>query len=183
MPFERLLDQLALDALSRLLERGSRNAFGAVGEQLEIVGRDSSVLCHDGCALHPVLKLTDISRPSMAPDCIKCVGSESQVSFIALHRELLQELSREQFDILSALPRRRQFDDNDSEPEIQIFAELPFCHGIFQVSIRCGDNTDVNLDLLSAADTLKPLVLSMFSKISARNFCCMSRYPFSRSDT
>src|SRR5260370_8386278 len=159
MPFERLLDELALDTLSRLLERGSSNAFGALGEQLEIVCRDSSVLCHDGCAFHPVLKLTDISRPSMASDRIKCGGSESQVSFIALHRELLQELSREQFDILAALPKRRQFDYDDSEPKIQIFAELPFCHGIFQVSIRCGDNTCVNLDLLSPADPLKPLVL------------------------
>src|SRR5438132_875032 len=112
MPFERLLDQLALDALSRLLERGSRNAFGAVGEQLEIVGRDSSVLCHDGCALHPVLKLTDISRPSMAPDCIKCVGSESQVSFIALHRELLQELSREQFALEQVLWNRVAIDSD-----------------------------------------------------------------------
>src|SRR5207244_12978140 len=100
---------------------------GVVREHREIVCRDSSVLCHDGCALHPVLKLTDISRPSMASDCIKRIGSESQVSFIALHRELLQELSREQFDILTALPKRRQFDYDDTQPKIQIFPELPFC--------------------------------------------------------
>src|SRR6266478_4226633 len=109
MSFERLLDELSLDALARFLEGGSTNRFRAGGEQLQIAGRDLPSLRHDDCPLHPVLKLADISRPSIASYRVECVGSESQGSFLTLHRELLQELPREQIDILTALPKRRQF--------------------------------------------------------------------------
>src|ERR1700724_3461511 len=100
MSFERLFNQLALEILTRILQRGSRSAFRATRNELEIIGRDFSALRHYHCPLHPVLKLTNISGPSMAPDGTQSVRSERQVSFIALHSELLQKFLREKLDIL-----------------------------------------------------------------------------------
>src|SRR5262249_39047608 len=52
------------------------------------------------------------------------------------------------------LAQRRQLDRNDVDPVVEVFAELAFLDGAFQVDVGRGDETEFRLDRLGAADTL-----------------------------
>ena len=59
-------------------------------------------------------------------------------------------MRRKDGDVFPALAERRQFDPNNTEPIIEVFSEIAFCHLSFQDSVRSGDNSHVNLDGVGA---------------------------------
>src|SRR5262245_66564263 len=68
-------------------------------------------------------------------------------------------MPRKDDDVLRALPKRRYLNREDRQPEEQIFAELALGHALFQVPVRCRDDTHVHDQRLSAANALEPLLL------------------------
>ena len=55
--------------------------------------------------------------------------------------------------------RGRQVDLHDVEPVVEVFAELAFLGQPEQIAVGGGDDADVDLDGLRAADPLEPALL------------------------
>ena len=66
--------------------------------------------------------------------------------------EAVEEVLDEQRDVLAPIAQRRQRDRDDVEPVEQVLAELAVRDRLLQVAVGRGDDPDVDLDRLGAAD-------------------------------
>ena len=83
-----------------------------------------------------VLQLADIARPPILRERIQAVGAELDVRFAEPLRGLAEKERAEMGDFLAPLAQRRHVDADDAQAIVQIFAEFPFCHPLFEVRIR-----------------------------------------------
>ncbi len=65
-----------------------------------------------------------------------------------------KEEAREVGQILDAIAQRRHLDRHDIEPVEEVLAELPFLDRLVEIDVGRGDETQVGLDRLHAADAL-----------------------------
>ncbi len=65
----------------------------------------------------------------------------------------------EQRDVFAARAQGRQFKGDDVEAVEEIFAEAAFADGNLEVDVGGGDDADVDLDLLHAAEVHEAAVL------------------------
>ena len=63
-----------------------------------------------------------------------------------------EELVREQLDVVRALAQRRQVDLHHGETIVEILAQLAVGDRLLEVLVRRGDDADVDVDLLLAAE-------------------------------
>ena len=61
--------------------------------------------------------------------------------------------------IITAFAQRRQFDYDHREPEIQVLAEFANRDRLLQVSVGRGNDTDIGVQCLASANSLKRLLL------------------------
>ena len=78
---------------------------------------------------------------------------------IVVGADLLEKVRDEHRDVLAALAQRRQLDRHDREPVVQVLAEPPAGDLGLQILVRRGDDADVDLDRLAAADALELALL------------------------
>ncbi len=71
---------------------------------------------------------------------------------------MLQEVSRQQGDVLGAFPQCRQAQPDDVEPMEQVLAEQAIAYPLFEVLVGGGDDAHVGSDRLHAADTVEMAV-------------------------
>ena len=62
-------------------------------------------------------------------------------------------------DVLAARAQRRQVHGDDVEAVKEIFAEFSFADGLAEIDVGGGDDADIDLDFLNAAEVHEPLVL------------------------
>ena len=113
------------------------------------------------CALHEVLKLTDISRPM--PGCEPFERGRGYRGDLLLHAAciLLREVMHKQRNVLRAFPQRRDVDGKDIQPVVKIVAELAVLDHLFQVAVGGGDQTHVHALSVCAAQPFEfPLLQS-----------------------
>ena len=65
-----------------------------------------------------------------------------------------QEELGELREVLGALAQRRQLDRDDVEPVVEVLAEPAFLHRLLEVDVGGGDQAELGLDRLGAADAL-----------------------------
>ncbi len=68
-------------------------------------------------------------------------------------------MSGEKRNVFAAGAERRQLQADDVQAIEKVFAEAAFAHGLLQVDVGCGDDADVDLDLLHAAKVHEAAVL------------------------
>src|SRR5690242_2739811 len=74
--------------------------------------------------------------------------------------ESLEEEVREDWDVLHAIPQRRERDREDVETEVEVFAEMLVADGLARITV--GRRDEANVDhriLLLTADATKHAVL------------------------
>ena len=77
---------------------------------------------------------------------------------------LLDEDAGELGDVLAALPEGRHREGGAAQPVVDVFAEAPAAHELFDGSIGGGDEADVDAEGLRAADA--PILMLEFFGVS-----------------
>ena len=75
------------------------------------------------------------------------------------------EMAHEIRDIVAAVAQRRHEDRKNVEAVEQVFAEFAVLHLLQQVTVRCRDQTDVDLDGRARADRIDLAVLDRAQKL------------------
>ena len=78
-------------------------------------------------------------------------GESSIARLRVLLAVLLEEVLRQQRDVLLALAQGRQRHRDDVQAVVEVLAELPLLHHLAQVDVGRGDDPHVHLDVLDAA--------------------------------
>ena len=68
-------------------------------------------------------------------------------------------MPRQDEDVVAALAQRRNLDREHRQPEEQVLAELPLGHPLLEVAVGRGDDADVDVQRLGAADPLETPLL------------------------
>ena len=66
----------------------------------------------------------------------------------------LEEQPRQLRQVLDAIAQRRHPDRDDVDPVVEVLAEPPFLDRLLEVDVGRGDQAEVGLDRLGAADAL-----------------------------
>ena len=74
----------------------------------------------------------------------------------------------QQRDVVLAVAQRRQLDRDDVQPVEQVLAELAFLHHLAQVDVGRGDDPDVDLDRLHAAEAREVALLDHAQQLRLR---------------
>src|SRR5262249_40399208 len=106
-----------------------------------------------------VLKLADVARPRVRHDPLEG-GTFDPIKPSANPRcVFVEQVFREQWDILGPLAQRRKLDGKDAETVVQVLAKRLLAHGLEQVAIGRGDAPDVDADWRLAADAVELILL------------------------
>ena len=84
---------------------------------------------------------------------------EGKVFRAVLLRVEPEEVRGEKGNVFAAGAERRKLEANDVQAIEEVFAEAAFAHGFMQINVGCGDDANVNLDLLHAAEVHEASVL------------------------
>src|SRR5690606_20440412 len=182
---ERAADEIALEAAHRdlhvLLEaalggeraevdrrgiaRGRRDRAGrAEGRAAAELAREIfaaellSVAEEDG-ALHHVLELADVARPAVGREQIDGVLLDARDALLQPRVELPEEVLDEERDVPGALAERGQADGHDVEAVEEVLAERALSDELLEIAVGRGDEADVDVDGLDAADALELALL------------------------
>ena len=103
-----------------------------------------------------------------AQDLHRRLGDALDVS-PELHVVAAQEEAREVGQILDPIAQRRHLDRHDVEPVVQVLAEPPFLDRLVEIDVGGGDQPQVGLDRMHAADAL-----DLASWIARSSLACSS---------
>jgi hypothetical protein len=126
---------------------------------------DRVVVTQDDRTLDAVLKLADVAGPRIGLQLVERGRRQMQL-LVQIARELLDEMARQRRNVTRTFAQRRDVDRKHGQPKKQIFAELLRGDRRLQLAVRCGNDADVDVERLRAADTLEPLFLER-----AENLC------------
>ena len=87
---------------------------------------------HDG-ALDDVLELAHVARPVVLHQQVERLGRELEVRLVVLLAVFLEEVLREQRDVVLPLAQRRQVDVDDVQPVVEVLAEPSVLHHLLQI--------------------------------------------------
>ena len=87
--------------------------------------------------------------------CLDDAGGDGLGRGLLVVREFFEKIIHQQPHVVAPLAQRRHLDAYDVEPVKQILAELFRGHGFFETLVRGGDDANVRLDRLVAADALE----------------------------
>ena len=157
---ERRLDQALLEVGDHVLERDAlgrhdelrhveaRRPPHVIGNQLDADARPDVSTTARSMTFSSSRTLPgqsySVSRSSAS-------GVELELGLAVLVAVLVEEVLREQRDVVLALAQRRQLDGDDVQPVEEILAEPALLHHLPQVDVGRGDDPHVDLDRLHAA--------------------------------
>ena len=174
---ERRLDQPLLEVGDHFAER---DAFGRDDElrhleplaAADVIGNEIGVDLRAGRqhhrALDDVLQLADVARPVVFLQQIQRLGGQLEVGLLVFLAVLLEEVLDQQRDVVLALAQRRQLHGDDVQPVVQVLAELAFVHHVAQIDVGRGDDPDVDLDRLDAAEAHELALLDDAQQLGLR---------------
>src|SRR6185295_7097653 len=121
--------------------------------------RDIVLVAHRDQPLDQVLQLTDVPRPPVLLEhAHRRIGDAldflPEAGVVAAQEEI-----GELRDVLGALAQRRQLDRDDVDSIEEIFAEAAVLHRLLEIDVGGGDQAELGLDRLAAADPLDVALL------------------------
>ena len=150
----RLLDGLVVVRESRSLRRGRfQNVFRQVFGPDDIAGAK-----HHG-ALDSVLELPHVTWPAVLGQADARFGGNAHVVALAHAAVFLGEVGGEEGNIVAAFAQGWHSEGDDVEPEEEVPPEAALTDGFIQVLICGGDQPNIHLDGMGAADALIPRYL------------------------
>src|SRR3990172_2308367 len=150
--FARLLERALLDLVLR-----KPGLLGA-DRRRQVLGPDHSPGRHDDQALDQVPQLPDVPRPVVGKEVGERLHGDGLGALAVLQREDADEVLDQQRDVLLPPAERGHLDGDDVEPIEEIVAKAAGGDQIREVLVGRGDDADIGLDLLRAADALEGLL-------------------------
>src|SRR5258707_10910762 len=152
---------LAIQSRERRSRRGAsaRCSRGTESHTIERMRLDDSIGGEDDGALHRMLEFTHVAGPIELLEHRQRLGCDAVDLLAELRGRARGEAVREGRDVLPPLAQRRNQNRQHAEPKVQILAEVPARRVLGEVAVRRGDDADVHLDRLRAADALELLLL------------------------
>jgi len=120
-----------------------------------VVPVDNALVTEQNGPLDAILQLADVSGPMVGDHHIDSWGRNA--ADLLAHRlgVLLDEIVRQQQDIVLSLPQRRQDDRENIDAIVDVLAELIGLDELLKVAIRGADYAYIGLAGLVAADALE----------------------------
>ena len=106
----------------------------------------------DDPPFHRVHQFPDVSRPGVAEQTIHRLRGEPLDRLAVLFGEADEKILGQKRNVLDPLPERRDVERDDIQPVEEVFAETPGCDLRQEIPVRRGDQADIDLDHLLAAD-------------------------------
>ena len=119
------------------------------GVEQEVLRREHVVRRQHRRALEDVSKLSNVSRPAVRLEARDGAIRERFTSAGAPFRD---DPSRDQRDVLRALPERRDRQRHGIDPEQQVLPKPAFRHEAIEIAVRGGDEPDVHEPIAHLAD-------------------------------
>src|SRR4030067_3250794 len=126
---------------------------------MQILRLNEGSLGDDRGAFYHILQLTHISRPVIFHQEAERLFSNSLHLTSHLYVKLLYEVLDQEGDIFFMLPERGQLYGDDVQAVVKVIPEFSFIHRLFQVTVGCGDDADVDLDRFRSPDPSELLFL------------------------
>jgi len=138
--------------------RGRGIAAGALKEG-KGVRRDSALPARqDDGALHGVGQLPDVARPEVLQKSVSGPFGEHFHRPASFGESVDEKIGQGQ-DAFPPLPERRHVNGKDTQPVVEVLAELGFAHQGRQVPVGGADDPDVDLDVFHSPHALDHPVL------------------------
>src|SRR5690606_36981656 len=102
--------------------------------------------------------LPDVAGPVMRLKDGQRILAQPPAPDARLRRDLTHEMINKEGDILAALRQAWHHDRHDGQTMVKILAETSVSDHRLQILARGGDDADIDLDALRAADPLELLV-------------------------
>src|SRR5262249_8740012 len=106
-----------------------------------------------------------VTWPAMTVECAHGIRREGHILLVVLRGITLKKLPGQDGHIISAITQGRQMNDYYGKPKIKILTKFSLTNVLFEISIGGGDNSSVDLDLLSPPDSLETLLLKKTQKL------------------
>ena len=175
---ERRLDQPLLEVGDHVLERDALGrhdelrhleALAAADVVRDQVGVDLRVPVDSTTARSMTFSSSrTLPGQSYSMQQVQRLGRQLEVGLVVLLAVLLEEVLREQRNVVLALAQRRQLHGDDVQPVEQVLAELAFVHHVPQVDVGRGDDPHVDLDRLDAAEAHELALLDDAQQLGLR---------------
>src|SRR6185436_2378544 len=127
--------------------------------QFQVFGGQALAVSHNDGTFNAIFQLPDISGPTVFAHDDESLLTEAQVFFALVRGCAAEKLLGEQTDVVVPLSQGGQMDDDNGQAVKQIFAELSFLDGLFQIDVSGRDDASIDWDFLPATDTLNALFL------------------------
>src|SRR5213592_2185116 len=101
--------------------------------------------------LDDVFELANVAGPVIVLEHDERIGRHRRHALAELARELLDEVSDEEGNVLAPIPKGRQVDRDDVESIKEVLAEQPVGHRLAEVTVGRGDESHVDLDVPGVA--------------------------------
>src|SRR6266436_6139713 len=95
----------------------------------------------------------------MAVKGTHCVRRESYISFVILSGVTLKKFPGKDRDVVPALSQGRKMNDDHRKAKIEILAKFALANAMLEISIRGGNDSRIDLDLLPTSNSLEALLL------------------------
>ena len=109
------------------------------------------VRAQNGRAFDDVLELSHVPRPPVQAECGKRVGGQ-HLRFLIGTSVVGQKVECDRFDIIDAVPQRREHEREDVQPVVQILPEFTAGDHLLEERARRRDDATFDRDLGHAAE-------------------------------
>src|SRR5215471_11713940 len=123
-------------------------AANRIGQQIYV---DALRRREDHRAFHDVFEFTHVAWPVVIHEQFHGRGREMPERLRVLLTEAVEEMRKQERDVLAAFAERGQAQVNDVQAVKEVLAEAAFLNQGQEIDVRGGHDADVHLDLLGAA--------------------------------
>ncbi len=116
------------------------------------IGRYFRTFAEDDCPLDRVFQFTHVPGPMVMTNGLLGIGREMQVVAADACALASEEGIGDLVDIAAALAQGRQFEGDDMQAVVEVFAELSCFGKVLQVTVGGGDQAHIDLLRLHRSD-------------------------------
>ena len=125
-------------------------------------------LAHDDGAIDRVLELADVAGPVELREMGHGLSADAGDGAVFLGGKARQEMPQQMRDVFAPQPQRRNRQRQHVQPVEQVLAERTALHEVEQFAVGRGNDADVDLHRLAAADRLDGAFLQRAQELYLR---------------
>ena len=122
-------------------------------------GLNLAGLAQDHRSLDAILQLPHVARPMILPEGLLCLGRERHCRFLEVLAESVDEIARQNLDVLPSVPKRRDCDRKYRQSEVQVLTEQTRRDCRAEIPVCCRHEANIHLQGHDAPNPLESSLL------------------------